>query len=155
MNSLVVFYSRTGNTKKVAVKVSEIFKADVEELIDKKNRNGLIGLFLCLRDVTLKKLTKINSIKKDPNKYDLIIIGTPVWAGNMSPAVRTYLSEQKKKLKNVAFFCTMGGSGDERCFNNMEELIGKKPFAKLTLKSDEVKENKFVDKIKEFVKNIS
>jgi flavodoxin len=45
MKSLVVYYSRSGNTRFVAEQISEEIGADIEEIIDIKKRKGLLGLF--------------------------------------------------------------------------------------------------------------
>lgn len=151
MKTLIVFYSRTGTTRKVAHEIQKALKADAEELID-KNRSGPIGYMIAGKEATLEKLTDIKPIKKDPKKYNLIIIGTPVWAFNMCSAIRTYLTENK--LKKVAFFCTMDGSGDDRTFRKMQELTQLKPKATLTLKTKDVHKKDFSKEIKEFVKKL-
>jgi flavodoxin len=43
MKTLIVYFSKSGTTKKLAEKLANIFKADIETLIDKKKRSGLIG----------------------------------------------------------------------------------------------------------------
>jgi len=43
MKILVVFYSRSGRTKKIAEAISDILKCDKEEIFDLKNRKGIPG----------------------------------------------------------------------------------------------------------------
>lgn len=152
MKRLIVFYSRTGNTKQVAQALAKSLKADLDEVKDLKDRSGFLGYFIAGYDAFRKKVTEITS-KKDPSKYDLILIGTPVWGGMVIPALRTYLEKNKDKIKNkkFAFFCTMGGSGAEKDFNNLSVLINKKPLATLAILEREVKANIFGSKLKEFV----
>ena len=45
MRSLVVYYSRTGVTKKVAEAISQMLGADIEEIIDRRDRRGPKGFF--------------------------------------------------------------------------------------------------------------
>jgi len=154
MKTLVVYYSRSGNTKKVAEEISNRIKCDIEEIIDNKNRKGIIGWLRSGRDAHSKKLTTIKEIIKDPSKYDLVAIGTPVWAGLMAPAVRTYIYENKGKFKNVGFFCTCGSSpGDIKTFEEMEDYIGITPLSKLSITTKELKTN-HEDKLKSFIKGI-
>jgi flavodoxin len=58
------------------------------------------------QDALQKKLTKIAPIKKSALDYDLIIIGTPIWARAPTPAVRTYVSQNSLSGKRVALFYT-------------------------------------------------
>ena len=74
---LVVFYSRTGNTKKVAQDIAQSLGADVEQLIDKKDRSGALGYMGAGKDASKEMLADIEPIKYDPAKYDLIVMGTP------------------------------------------------------------------------------
>jgi hypothetical protein len=68
--------------------------------------------------------------------------------------MRTYLAENKDKLKKLAFFCTLGGSGDKKTFVEMEKIIGQKPDATLALKTREVAGNKFEKQAQEFIDRI-
>ena len=153
MKILVVYYSRSGNTKKIAEEISNKMKCDIEEIIDNKNRKGIIGWLRSGRDANSKKLTMIKEIRNDPSKYDLVAIGTPIWAGLMAPAVRTYIHENKGKFKNVAFFCTCGSSGDAKAFRDMEDYLKITPLSKLAIISKDFQTN-HEDKLKEFIKGI-
>ena len=152
--TLIVFYSRTGTTKKVADEIKQALNSDVDEILDTKERKGVIGYLRSGRDATKKFTTDIKPSGKDPAAYDLVIVGTPIWSWNLTPPVRTYLRNNKAKLKEVAFFCTMGGSGAERAFASMEEESGKKPKATLALLTREVVDGTFTEKAKAFAASI-
>ncbi|MFC1690670.1 flavodoxin family protein [Nanoarchaeota archaeon] len=152
MKILVAYYSRTGTTRKLAQDISKALNADIEEIIDTKNRDGVLGYMGAGRDGSTKKLTKLEPIKKDPSKYDLIILGTPVWAWAISAPIRTYITENKDKFKKVAFFITKGGSDCEKLFKEMGELAGKNPLATLELKTKEVIKGNY--DLKEFSKKV-
>lgn len=154
MKTLVVFYSRTGITRKVAESIKETLKCDLEELVDLKDRKGPIGFVVSCKDGFMKKLADIKQVQKDPGDYDLIVLGTPVWAGTMSCAMRTFLRQQKDKFKSAAFFCTTGGSGISSTFKHMEKECGKTPLATLGLKTAQVKKGKFMDEVSQFVSNL-
>ncbi len=153
MKTLVVYYSRSGSTKKIAEEISSKMNCDIEEIIDNKNRKGIIGWLKSGRDARSKNLTTIREMQKDLEKYDLIAIGTPIWAAFMVPAVRTFINENKGKFKNVAFFCTCGSSGDAKAFGDMEDYIGITPLAKLTITRKELIGD-HEDKLKVFIKGI-
>ncbi len=151
MKSLVVFYSRSGITKKAAEAISDKLKCDIEEIFDTKDRSGVKGYLLAGKDAVSKKLTVIKDAAKNPSEYDMIIIGTPVWAFTTAPAIRTYILQNKQAFKNVAFFCTQGGSGSKPAFKEMQALCGQEPVALLELFTKEVANKEFLSKVEKFV----
>lgn len=154
MKTLVIFYSRTGTTKKVSEIIAQKLNADMEEIQDTVDRSGVKGYLISGRDAMKRKLTQLEPIKKNLNEYDLVIIGTPIWSWNMSVPIRTFLSEQKENLKKIAFFCTLGGSGDKKAFQEMEEIVGKKPEATLRITTKEVVKNEFSAQVEEFIASL-
>ncbi len=153
MKSLVVYYSRTGTTKKTAGAIAGALHSDIEEIIDQKDRRGIWGWLTAGRDATLRKPININSNKYDPSNYDIVVIGTPVWAWTLTPAVRAYITKNRESFKKVAFFLTMGGASGNT-FKTMEGLCGKKPVAVLDFKEMEVKKDKHIQKVKDFANEI-
>ncbi|MBU1030761.1 MAG: flavodoxin [Nanoarchaeota archaeon] len=155
MKAIVVYYSKTGVTKKIANEIARNMNCDVEEITDDIKRSGFLGYFRCGREAMKKIVPRINSLKKNISSYDLVIIGTPVWGWNISSPVRGFLHHYKNSFSNVAFFCTMGGSGDTQSFLELEKLSGKKPLATLALKTIDVKQNNFLDKVNKFISKLN
>jgi flavodoxin len=151
MRTLIIFYSRTGLTKKVAMVLKEKLDCAVEEVIDTKNRQGAIGYMVSGRDAMSKRETVIEELKNKPEDYDMVIIGTPIWAWNVSAPIRTYLNKCKGNFKKVAFFCTMSGSGNEKAFAEMEKICGSKPEKTMAILDKEIIDGSFVSKIEEFI----
>lgn len=158
MKILITYYSRTGNTKKVAYEIKKILKADIDEIIDAKERMGIKGWLIAGRDAMKKRLTEIK-YKKDPKNYDLVIIGTPIWSFTAIPPIRTYLRENKKSFKNVAFFSTSGSTSIEKIADEMAKE-SKKPIALLELHTKgwsqkiDLENKAHMAKIKEFCEKI-
>lgn len=145
MKILVVYYSRTGFTKKLADYIAKKIGASLEEVKDTVNRVGAKGYLLAGRDATLRRLTKLEKPNHNLADFDMVIVGTPIWSWNMSTPIRTYLYEHKNQFKQAAFFCTMGANGDEKAFKEMGEIIGKKPIATLSIKTKKVIIDSFVE----------
>ena len=106
MKTLVVYYTRTGNSKFAAETVATEVGADVEEVVDLKNRKGRLAFLSAGRDAMQGKLTEIAETKRNPFDYDLVVIVQPVWAGSPTPAIRTYLKKNDLSGKKVALFFT-------------------------------------------------
>lgn len=155
MKTLVVFYSRTGLTKKVANKIAEKLGADTEELYDLRDRSGVIGYIKSGHDARKKKFSEIKPLEKNSVDYDLVIVGTPTWSNNMACAVRNYLTQTEGKIKNIACFATRGGNTDNKAVKNMAELSGLKSIADFILTSKEVAQDNYQDKLEEFIKKLT
>lgn len=152
---LVVYYSRTGTTKKVAEVLVQKIGADIEEISTPKDRRGLWGYLICGREAMRKISAQINPTQKDPKNYDMIVIGTPMWALNLSSPVRAYLSQNKENFKEVAFFCTRGGEKLAKIFEEMESAANKKSTATLAFRTKEVVGGDFEQKVNEFINKLS
>jgi menaquinone-dependent protoporphyrinogen IX oxidase len=166
MKILIVYYSRTGLTKKVATSISTALNAkgfstnkgstvDLDEIIDAKKRSGAIGYVKAGKDAMQNKLTKIAYVN-NPKEYDLVIIGGPVWAWTVTPAVRTYIDKNidTLKTKKIAFFATQGSSGAEKKFEAMEQMLKIKPLVTLIVNGKDFKGNAYLKKIDSFVESI-
>ena len=104
MKTLVIYYTRTGNAKFTAETIAAELGADIEEVIDLKNRQGRLAFLSAGRDAMGGKETEIAKTKRTTTDYDLIIIAQPVWAGSPTPAIRTYLNKNDLSGKKVALF---------------------------------------------------
>jgi len=58
------------------------------------------------------KLPPLKPVNFDAASFDLIILGTPVWASSPAPAMKAFLSQTKLSGKKIALFmCHAGGMG--------------------------------------------
>jgi flavodoxin len=139
MKSLVVFYSRSGATGKVAARIAQTLGCEIEEIFPKRKYAGPIGFIRAALEATRKKLPEISELKNDIGGYDLLILGTPMWSGSVASPMRSYIERQDGRFKKVAFFLTKGGASGTRIFKEMERLCEKTPLATLELRTGEIK----------------
>lgn len=126
---LVVHYSLSGNTERVADDLATRLGADREKIGDIKNRRGLLGYWRAALDSIRERPAELTGLDKDPNDYALTLIGTPIWAGKITPAVRAYLRVNSGRFKDVAFFTTSGSTAAEKVVPAMERLAGRQAIA--------------------------
>lgn len=123
---LVVYYSKTGNTKAMAERIA-----------------GGIGADLC-------EVSEQGTPSVDPSGYSLVVVGTPVNGFSPSLPIKSYLTQYGAKLSDVAFYATyrlhpMG------TFGAMAKLVGKKPRASESFKENDIKQDKVGEKVASFV----
>jgi flavodoxin len=130
MKTLVLCYSLEGNTKVLGEALAQGIDAEFERLIVKKEiKSKGFGKFIWGgRQVFMGKTPEIEEIKSDIDEYDLIIVGTPVWAFTYAPAVRTLLSLGLINNKKVAFFCTHEGGPGKTIKNFASSLDDSNKF---------------------------
>lgn len=144
---LVVYYSRTGNTEGVASRIAADCACDIERIREPRPRDGLSGWLRSVYEVLTGKLPELLPTARNPGDYELVIIGTPVWAGRLCSPMRAYLDAHAAHFRKIAVFCTMGGSGGDKVLDEVEALCGKTPLARLVLTDKEIQGERDREKI--------
>jgi flavodoxin len=151
---LVVYYSRSGTTARIGRELAQALGADIEMIRDTRGRAGFLGWMRSGYEATMKVRPAIQPVEKEPASYDLVVLGTPVWAGTMSSPMRTYIHQNRDEFKSVAFFCTQGDKTEQRTFDDMADLCGATPVATLSLQHDVVAKGDYQDQLEEFVESV-
>jgi menaquinone-dependent protoporphyrinogen IX oxidase len=138
MKTLVVYHSRSGYTRRLAESLARRLDADLEEIVTEVPRDGPQGYVRCAMESMLHLRAGIRATQHDPGAYERVVIGGPVWFWGLSSPVRSWLMKQRHRLPQVAFFCTMGGSGAERVFAAMQEITARRPLATLALTDGDI-----------------
>jgi flavodoxin len=152
--TLVVYYSRTGNTQEVAGAIAQGLDADLEALHDRVARGGFLGSLRCAFDGSFHRLTELTDVEFHPRDYELVVLGTPIWNASVSSPMRTYLTRYARELPAVAFFCTFDGRGAERVLGAMAELARQEPVTTLAVKAGEVRAAAFDRRVKRFTDDL-
>jgi hypothetical protein len=126
---LVVYYSLSGNTARVGRDLAARLDADIESVQDKGHGTGFVGQLAAAFDAWRRAAAMIEPLQYDPADYEITLVGTPVWTGAMTPAIRAYLQRTSAKLRNVAFFTTSGRTDIRRILPALEALAGRKSIA--------------------------
>lgn len=152
---LVVYFSRSGYTRKIAEEIASRCDADIEPIRDIRSRSGIFGYFRSAREAFKKRVIDIRPPTKNPSDYELIVLGTPVWAGNVSSPMRSYINAQRERFGQVAFFCTLGGSGASRVLGDMSALCVKRPVGTIAVTDAEIKKKSYAQKLDRFIESVA
>mgnify|MGYP003406674327 CR=1 FL=1 len=153
-NILVVSYSRTGTTSRIARELADQLGADFERIEEIENRAGVVGFLISALESLAKGLPAIRTVK-DPHQYDLVVVGTPVWVGSMASPVRAYLEAHRTRLPRVAFFATMRARGAEDALREMKFLCRANAAASCAFTEAEVKNLRYLHKLANFANALS
>ncbi|MCE5222139.1 MAG: flavodoxin [Clostridium sp.] len=125
---LVVYYSFDGNTKLIAESIVEeihgdILPLEVEKPIANNKKKYLVGG----KQVILKEKPMLIPYEFKAENYDVLFIGTPIWAWNYAPALRTFFAENSIKNKKIVLFSCNGGQNG-KTFENMKKALPDNEF---------------------------
>jgi flavodoxin len=151
---LVVYYSRSGRTAKAATAIANGCQADLEQIHYANGRDYRPGVVRALWQALSGRRPAIAAPRHDPAEYELVVLGTPVWAGRMAAPLRSYIAGQRSGLRRVAAFCTQGGNGGAEVLAAIEELSGRPLQASLTLDGEQFERSAYIDPARAFGRRI-
>ncbi len=156
MKSIIIYYSFSGNTKKVAETLAGQLRQKGEaELIGLQPVDESKNFFGQSSRAFRHKRAQLQNTNFDLSGYDIICFGTPVWAFGPAPAMNAYLDNcAGTEGKKITLFTTYGsGTGNEKCLNYMQGILekkGAKNFKRFSIQQFKVDEREFVlSKIRE------
>jgi len=151
MKTLVVYFSRSGHTEQVAGEIARRCSADLETIREARDRTGVWGYCRAAWDALVRAAPPVLAPVRDPAQYDLVVIGTPIWNFQLAPPVRSYAKQQAARFKQVAFFCTEGGSGDKNAFDELSRICGKSPISTMVVTESQLPEPAHSQRLQGFV----
>lgn len=158
MKIAVVYYSLEGNTKYVAEKIAGKLTADLIELkCAKAYPTGKVSKFLWGgKSVTFGEKPALMPYSFNADEYDVVIIGSPVWASKYAPPLKTFFAENDISGKKLGFFTCCAGGKPDKCFAAMKRDAKNEGAATLNLvdplkkqkPENDVKIDEFCEKLK-------
>lgn len=138
---LCVYYSRTGNTEKLMKEISQELKCELVKLDDGVDRSGLGGWLRSGMQAMARRVPEVKPIKTafPLDVYDLVIIGTPVWAGRCSAPVRSFLSRYGEEMRKTAYVITRSSDVRyEEVFDQMDMYVKAPRVSAVTIRPNTV-----------------
>ena len=126
MKTLIVYYSHDGNTEDTAKKIASACGFDLLRIAPAKAypESGFRKFFWGGKSAVMAETPKLEPYTFDAEAYDRVIFGFPVWAGNVTPPIRTFVKEQDLRGKRIAAFACQSGAGAEKAFGKLKAALG-------------------------------
>lgn len=104
---LILYFTRSGTTEKLATRLAEKLGADLELIRPDISYSGLGGYLKGIWHSLTRRVPTVDR-QYDPAKYATVIMGSPVWAGRLSAPARGYLARFGAQLGSLAAFWVSG-----------------------------------------------
>ena len=126
MKTLIVYYTLEGNTHYAAKKIASLLDADVLRVKPVKTypRKGFRKFLWGGKSAVMAETPELEPYTFDASAYDRIVFGFPVWAGNVTPPLRTFIKENDFSGKRFAAFACQSGAGAEKAFEKLKTALG-------------------------------
>ena len=128
-NSIVLYFSATGTTEKIAKKIAKYSNSDIIEIIPKEEYKS--------EDLDYNSDCRANREQNDSkarpeikntldiSKYDTIYLGYPIWWGTNPKIILTLLDTYDFSNKTIIPFCTSGSTGISGSVNDLKNYNNK------------------------------
>ncbi|MEA3422830.1 MAG: hypothetical protein U9Q80_03360 [Bacillota bacterium] len=124
MEKIVLYYSRTGNSKRVAEKIGKGLGVEIIPIVDENKYKGLFGFIKAgFTAAKWKKVKYSVDLKEKINDDTHVYFVSPVWASHCASAVYSFLMDNDIKTKSIVF--TNKGSSPEKVYYAMEKRFGE------------------------------
>ena len=133
MRTLVTYFSRTGQTSRIAKEIAMRCDAHLDQIHAQAQE---ITWFAGLRynwQAMVQAAPPIQRPARNPANYALVVIGVPISRAGLAPPVRSYVRQHAARIQQVAFFCAEGEGHEERGFAELSRLCAKQPTATLAV----------------------
>lgn len=113
VNSLIAYYSHSGNTQTVAEIITDLTNGDEFEIKPVKEYPSDYDGVLAVSKIEKAENTRPEIKEKIENieDYDIIYLGYPNWLSTVPMIILTFLESYDFTDKTIMPFCTSGGGG--------------------------------------------
>ncbi len=126
-DTIVIYFSRMGYTKKIAYEEAGKLGADIFELKAKERVENTTGFWWCGRFGMLKIGMPIEDINIDLKKYKKVVIVSPIWVFNISAPIREFCTKYKDDITSHDIILTHFMKANfENAANEIDKILGKK-----------------------------
>jgi menaquinone-dependent protoporphyrinogen IX oxidase len=123
--TLIIYYSRTGNSRLISQVLQKELNAQALEVKDLEDRSGTLGYAGAGFDGFFDRHTTIEPTKADLSPYSNIVIVSPIWNWKLSTPIHTFIDNNRLEGKTVVLFTN--GNNDIRKY---EQYDDNAPFLK-------------------------
>ena len=121
---LVVYFSRSGNTRKIANLIHQEVGGTIHEIRPKVPYPNSYDAVVdqAQKEIQAGYKPALQSTLDHIESYDTVFVGSPNWWSTIAPPVATFLSEYDLSGKTIVPFCTHGGGGLGRIGRDIAKL---------------------------------
>lgn len=124
MKAIVIYYSNSGRTEKLAMRIQKVFHCEAVKVEPDKAYGGYLAAVARVGTEKIRKtVPKYHAPEVDFSKYDTIFVGYPIWYSSVPSFLLDYLKKQDLNGKTVIPFATSGGGNIEVTLKSLKSSV--------------------------------
>lgn len=135
---LVVVYSLTGTSRRVADRICAQQGWPMGVVTDRRARTGATGALRCVLDSLLRRSPPILYDGPDPRDFHTVLLVAPVWTYRLAAPMRSFLARHRDEIRHTAVVMTMGSAGAAHAWLEVEQVLGRPPVLKAAFRAADV-----------------
>lgn len=153
-NTLVIFYSYTGTSKRLAQLLSAQLGWQLGEIVDARPRAGATGLLRCTVDSLLRRRPVIRYEGPELKEFGSVVLVSPIWFYRLAGPMRSFVAERARDLRQVAVVSVMGSKGGLNAAAEIAELLGHAPLLATAFTASEVEDGSCAARLQAFGRSL-
>jgi flavodoxin len=149
-NILVIVYSNTGTSRRVAELLCSQQNWRMAEITETRSRLGALGTLRCLLDSLLHRKPAMRYDGPPPSDFDAVVLISPIWALKLCGPMRAFVASRRDLFHDVAVLSVMGGSGAHHAAAEIGDLLGRTPILSSAVTMREVDDGSCAARLQAF-----
>lgn len=137
---LVVCYSYTGTTRRLAQLLCSHRGWPLGEIVEERPRAGAGGTLGCVLDSLLRRHPAVRYEGPDPEDFHTVVLLSPIWMYRLAGPMRSFIAAHRAALRRVAVVVTMNSGGASNAVAEIADVLGRAPILVATFRSREVED---------------
>jgi hypothetical protein len=125
---LVVCYSYTGTTRRLAQLLCSHHGWPLGEILDERPRGGAVGTWRCFLDSMLRRHPDVRYLGPDPGDFHTVVLMSPIWVYRLAGPMRSFIAKRRGVLRRYAVISTMGSAGASNAVAEIAHVLGRPPI---------------------------
>jgi len=149
-NVLVIVYSYTGTSRRVAELLCSQQGWPIATVTDARPRGGAMGSWRCMLDSFFRRRPAICYDGPPPSDFAAVVLVSPIWMLQLAGPMRSFIARQRDRLPDVAVLSVMGGQGAPNAVAEIGNLLGRAPILSSAVTMREVDDGSCAARLQAF-----
>ncbi|MGN8081361.1 flavodoxin family protein [Variovorax sp. 22077] len=149
-NVLVIVYSYTGTSRRVAELLCSQQNWPLASITEVQPRAGGLGSLRCVIDSLLRRRPAIRYDGPPPTDFDAVVLVSPIWLLQLASPMRAFVARQRGRLPDVAVLSVMGGQGAPNAAAEIARILDRAPILSSSVTMREVDDGSCAARLQAF-----